>query len=132
MTGLVVERKIEFGRGRRSRKTIRPPKENGGKAALPGRVPRVSRLMALAVRCEDLVSSGRVADYVREGEIYTPGINWQTGGYVKGGLPKDPWGNHYQYLNPGQHGEIDIYTLGRDGRPGGEGVDADVGNWDLE
>lgn len=47
-------------------------------------------------------------------------------------LPKDPWGNPYQYLSPGNNGEIDIYTLGRDGRPGGEGVDADVGNWDLE
>lgn len=47
-------------------------------------------------------------------------------------LPKDPWGNPYQYLSPGNNGEIDIYTLGRDGRPGGEGVDADVGNWELE
>ncbi len=47
-------------------------------------------------------------------------------------LPKDPWGNTYQYLSPGNSGDIDIYTLGRDGRPGGEGVDADVGNWDLE
>jgi general secretion pathway protein G len=47
-------------------------------------------------------------------------------------LPKDPWGNPYQYLSPGNNGEIDIYTLGRDGRPGGEGVDADMGNWELE
>lgn len=47
-------------------------------------------------------------------------------------LPKDPWGNPYQYLSPGNNGEIDIYTLGRDGRPGGEGVDADIGNWELE
>ena len=45
---------------------------------------------------------------------------------------KDPWGNPYQYLNPGNNGEIDIYTLGRDGRPGGEGIDADIGNWNLE
>lgn len=47
-------------------------------------------------------------------------------------LPKDPWGNPYQYLSPGNNGEIDVYTLGRDGRPGGEGVDADSGNWELE
>ena len=47
-------------------------------------------------------------------------------------LPKDPWGNDYLYLNPGNKGEIDVYTLGRDGRPGGEGVDADIGNWDLD
>lgn len=46
-------------------------------------------------------------------------------------LPRDPWGNPYQYLNPGNNGEIDIYTLGRDGRPGGEGEDADIGNWDA-
>ena len=57
--------------------------------------------------------------------------NWKAGGYL-GRLPKDPWGNEYQYLNPGQNGEIDIYTFGRDGRPGGEGTDADIGNWELE
>ena len=47
-------------------------------------------------------------------------------------LPSDPWGNPYLYLNPGNNGEIDIYTLGRDGRPGGEGEDADIGNWEPE
>ena len=56
--------------------------------------------------------------------------NWKTGGYLDR-VPNDPWGNPYQYLNPGNRGEIDIYTLGRDGRPGGEGIDADIGNWDL-
>ena len=58
--------------------------------------------------------------------------NWKSGGYLDRRIPKDPWGNYYQYLSPGSNGEIDIYTLGRDGRPGGEGVDADIGNWDLE
>ena len=57
--------------------------------------------------------------------------NWKPGGYLER-LPKDPWGNQYLYLNPGNNAEIDIYTLGRDGRPGGEGEDADIGNWDLE
>jgi general secretion pathway protein G len=57
--------------------------------------------------------------------------NWKAGGYLDR-LPKDPWGNPYQYLNPGQNSEIDIYTLGRDGRPGGEGEDADIGNWALD
>ena len=57
--------------------------------------------------------------------------NWKPGGYLDR-MPKDPWGNPYQYLNPGNNGEIDIYTLGRDGRPGGEGLDADIGNWDSE
>ena len=56
--------------------------------------------------------------------------NWKSGGYLPK-LPNDPWGNPYLYLNPGNQGEIDIYTLGRDNRPGGEGVDADIGNWDL-
>ena len=57
--------------------------------------------------------------------------NWKPGGYLDR-LPKDPWGNGYQYLNPGNNGEIDIYTLGRDGRPGGEGLDADIGNWNID
>jgi general secretion pathway protein G len=44
-------------------------------------------------------------------------------------LPNDPWGNPYQYANPGIKGEIDVYSLGADGKPGGEGRDADIGNW---
>jgi general secretion pathway protein G len=56
--------------------------------------------------------------------------NWKPGGYLDR-VPKDPWGNPYLYLNPGNNAEIDIYTLGRDGRPGGEGVDADIGNWNI-
>ncbi len=47
-------------------------------------------------------------------------------------LPKDPWGEPYQYLNPGAHGAIDIYSLGADRQPGGEGNNADIGNWNLE
>ena len=57
--------------------------------------------------------------------------NWKRGGYLDR-LPKDPWGNPYLYLNPGQNGEIDIFTLGRDGRAGGEDIDADMGNWNIE
>lgn len=55
--------------------------------------------------------------------------NWRTGGYLEKPA-KDPWGNPYQYLRPGQHGEFDIYSLGADGKPGGEGEDGDIGNWD--
>ena len=44
-------------------------------------------------------------------------------------LPTDPWGQPYQYLNPGLKGEIDVYSLGADGQPGGEGLDADIGSW---
>lgn len=54
--------------------------------------------------------------------------NWKGGGYLER-LPNDPWGTPYQYLNPGRQGEIDVYSLGADGQPGGEGNDADVGNW---
>jgi general secretion pathway protein G len=53
--------------------------------------------------------------------------NWKSGGYVDR-LPKDPWGNDYQYLNPGLHGEIDVYSYGADGVPGGEGNNADIYN----
>lgn len=54
--------------------------------------------------------------------------NWKPGGYLER-LPKDPWGNAYVYVNPGLHGEIDVMSLGADGKPGGDGVDADVGSW---
>ncbi len=56
--------------------------------------------------------------------------NWKAGGYLDR-LPKDPWGNAYQYLNPGVHGEIDVFSYGADGAPGGEGNDADIGSWNL-
>lgn len=45
-------------------------------------------------------------------------------------LPRDPWGRPYQYLNPGAHGEVDVFSLGADGQPGGEGNDADIGSWE--
>lgn len=54
--------------------------------------------------------------------------NWSAGGYLER-LPNDPWGQPYQYLNPGLHGEIDVMSFGADGQPGGQGVDADIGNW---
>lgn len=56
--------------------------------------------------------------------------NWKGEGYVEK-LPGDPWGQPYQYLNPGLHGEIDVFSLGADGAPSGEGFDADIGNWML-
>jgi len=54
--------------------------------------------------------------------------NWKP--YLKQ-APVDPWGKPYQYLNPGVRGEIDVFSLGADGKPGGEGVAADIGNWSL-
>jgi len=46
-------------------------------------------------------------------------------------LPSDPWGKPYQYLNPGLRGEVDVMSFGADGQSGGEGVDADIGSWNL-
>lgn len=46
-------------------------------------------------------------------------------------LPKDPWGRTYRYLNPGVHGDVDVFSLGADGEPGGTEADADIGSWDL-
>ncbi|WP_294606243.1 type II secretion system major pseudopilin GspG [uncultured Roseovarius sp.] len=54
--------------------------------------------------------------------------NYASNGYIDR-LPQDPWGNSYQYLQPGIHGEFDIFTLGADGVSGGDGVDADIGSW---
>ncbi len=57
--------------------------------------------------------------------------NWNPEGYIER-LSKDPWGNPYQYLNPGSHGTIDIYSFGADGKPGGDDTAADIGNWDPD
>ncbi len=57
--------------------------------------------------------------------------NYKTGGYLDR-LPTDPWGKPYVYLSPGTHGSFDLSSLGADGQPGGEGMDADINNWELE
>ncbi len=54
--------------------------------------------------------------------------NYPDGGYINR-LPDDPWGGQYQYLFPGEHGRFDVFTLGADGRTGGDGPAADIGNW---
>lgn len=55
--------------------------------------------------------------------------NWKP--YLKS-VPKDPWGRDYLYLNPGQHGDVDVFTLGATGQPGGTGNNAEIGNWDAK
>jgi general secretion pathway protein G len=58
--------------------------------------------------------------------------NWKEGGYIRS-LKKDPWGHDYQYIYPGTHGtEYDLFTLGADNQPGGDGENADIGNWNLD
>ncbi|HEY7672791.1 MAG TPA: type II secretion system major pseudopilin GspG [Gammaproteobacteria bacterium] len=71
---------------------------------------------------------GLAALVTNPGEAAAP--NWQRGGYLKS-IPMDPWRRPYLYLNPGQHGEFDIYTLGADGQDGGDDNNADIGNWNL-
>lgn len=57
--------------------------------------------------------------------------NWRPGGYLTKKVGKDPWGNEYQYVFPGTHGgEYDLFSLGADNQPGGEGTSTDIGNWD--
>ena len=57
--------------------------------------------------------------------------NWNRDGYLKR-VPKDPWGNEYQYLSPGtKGGQYDLYSYGADGKQGGSDLNADIGNWDL-
>jgi general secretion pathway protein G len=58
-----------------------------------------------------------------------PGVEKWEGPYLKKNLPQDPWGKDYLYQSPGTHGEYDLYSYGRDGKPGGEGEDGDLGNW---
>jgi general secretion pathway protein G len=58
--------------------------------------------------------------------------NWRDGGYLKR-VSNDPWGNPYQYVFPGTRGQdFDLYSFGADGQEGGEGENADIGNWNLD
>lgn len=61
----------------------------------------------------------------------TNSSNYKQGGYIRK-LPADPWGSTYLYLSPGEHGEVDIFSLGADSAPGGTGVSADIGNWNIQ
>jgi general secretion pathway protein G len=59
--------------------------------------------------------------------------NWREGGYLDSSkVPKDPWGNDYVYIQPGEHGDYDLSSYGRDGEKGGEGDNADINLWELE
>ena len=53
-----------------------------------------------------------------------------NGPYVKKSSLQDPWGREYVYQYPGDHGDFDIFSLGADGQPGGEGTNADINSWD--
>ena len=64
---------------------------------------------------------------VTETDIEPAARRFPQGGYVKR-LPNDPWGSEYQLLNPGEHGVMDVFSMGPDGEPG---TDDDIGNWNL-
>lgn len=55
--------------------------------------------------------------------------NWKKGGYLEK-IPADPWKSPYLYLHPGTHGDIDVFSYGADHKPGGDGEEGDIGNWD--
>ena len=72
------------------------------------------------------VTPDRLEDLVDEPQS----VNGWNGPYVKNSLLKDPWGKEYQFRNPGEHGEFDIFSLGADGQVGGEGKNADINSWE--
>lgn len=59
-----------------------------------------------------------------------PGIDTWDGPYLKKEVPVDPWGESYAYRNPGEHGEVDVFSYGADKKSGGEKEDADIGSWE--
>ncbi|OGR04558.1 MAG: type II secretion system protein GspG [Deltaproteobacteria bacterium RIFOXYD12_FULL_50_9] len=65
-----------------------------------------------------------------EALIKNPGNDKWSGPYLAKDVPLDPWNNPYHYQNPGEHGEIDVYSYGRDNKPGGEKEDADAVSWE--
>lgn len=62
--------------------------------------------------------------------VTNPGVEKWEGPYLKKGLPLDPWGRPYIYQQPGSHGEYDLFSYGRDGKPGGESEDKDITSWE--
>jgi general secretion pathway protein G len=71
-------------------------------------------------------SEGLEALVTNPGEASAP--NWRQ---VLKSVPRDPWDQPYHYASPGQHGDFDVFTYGADRQEGGEGVNADIGNWEL-
>lgn len=70
---------------------------------------------------------------VKKPETGTVPKNWKEGGYLDSSkVPKDPWGNQFVYVMPGENGDFDLSSYGRDGEKGGEGDNADINSWELE
>jgi len=70
---------------------------------------------------------------IKKPETGTALKNWRKGGYLDSSkVPKDPWGNPFVYLMPGQHGDFDLSSYGRDGERGGEDDNVDINMWEIE
>jgi general secretion pathway protein G len=65
-----------------------------------------------------------------EALLTDPGVNNWDGPYLKKAIPNDPWSRPYHYESPGNHGDYDLYSLGADGSPGGEGENKDINSWE--
>jgi len=101
-------------------------KAEGAKArAASSQISRIS--MAVETFYLDTGSTpGSLSELVDE-----PGdVRGCNGPYIKSSILKDPWGKDYQFRNPGQHGDFDIYSYGADGQQGGEGKNADITSWE--
>jgi general secretion pathway protein G len=88
---------------------------------------RVQKVFADFSAIETALRMYRLDNYAYPSREPVP-ANWKQDGYLEA-LPVDPWGNPYRYLSPGQNGQYDIFTFGADGTRGGEGQNADYGNW---
>ena len=89
---------------------------------------QVSRL-SMAVESFYL-DTGETPDSLEDLVQESGGVGGWNGPYVKPSSLKDPWGRDYVYVYPGEHGDFDIYSLGADGQPGGEGKNADINSWE--
>ena len=70
---------------------------------------------------------------VKKPETGITSKKWREGGYLESAkVPLDPWGNPFVYVCPGEHGDFDLSSYGRDGEKAGEGDDADINNWEIE
>ena len=90
-----------------------------------------SQISRLSMSVETFyLDTGTTPDSLEE-LVSEPGdVTGWNGPYVKNSLLKDPWGKVYQFRNPGEHGDFDIYSYGADGQQGGEGMNADITSWE--
>ena len=90
-----------------------------------------SQISRLAMSVETFyLDTGATPDRLEDLVEEPASVNGWNGPYVKNSLLKDPWGEEYQYRNPGEHGDFDIFSLGADGQVGGEGKNADITSWE--